>query len=84
MTDEINQCDGCRRGLPVSERGIHRGPGSWDLIGCTAARYPSGPWKLGDEFLPFHPSASHINPDYRDGWNACFAAAAALTPKEAP
>lgn len=33
-----------------------------------------GPWKCGDEFLPFHPSASHVNPDYRDGWNACFAA----------
>lgn len=33
------------------------------------------PWKLGDEFLPFHPSASHIPPEYRDGWNYCFVAA---------
>lgn len=31
-------------------------------------------WKFGNEFLPFHPRASHINPDYRDGWNACYAA----------
>lgn len=29
-------------------------------------------WKLGDEYLPFHPSASHVDPSYRDGWNACF------------
>lgn len=32
-------------------------------------------WKLGNEFLPFHPQASHIRPDYRDGWNDCFRAA---------
>lgn len=31
-------------------------------------------WKLGDEYLPFHPSASHVDPAYRDGWNACFQA----------
>jgi hypothetical protein len=31
-------------------------------------------WKLGDEFAPFHPSASHVPPDYRDGWNACYRA----------
>jgi hypothetical protein len=32
-------------------------------------------YKFGNEFLPFHRQASHVNPDYRDGWNACFAAA---------
>lgn len=32
-------------------------------------------WKLGDEFLPFHPDASHVEPSYRDGWNACYRAA---------
>lgn len=31
-------------------------------------------WKLGNEYLPFHRSASHVSPDYRDGWNACFVA----------
>ena len=36
-----------------------------------------GLWKSGNEFLPFHPSASHVRPDYRDGWNACFEAAKA-------
>jgi hypothetical protein len=35
---ELNQCDGCRRGLPLNASGIHRGEG-YDLIGCTADRY---------------------------------------------
>jgi hypothetical protein len=35
-------------------------------------------WKCGNEFLPYHPQASHAPPDYRDGWNACFKAAMAL------
>lgn len=25
-----------------------------------------------EAFAPFHPDASHIPPDYRDGWNACY------------
>jgi hypothetical protein len=29
-------------------------------------------WKCGNEFLPFHPQASHVPPDYRDGWNGCW------------
>lgn len=33
-----------------------------------------GKWKCGNEYLPFHPSASHVNPDYRDGWNDCYRA----------
>ena len=33
-------------------------------------------WKCGNEFLPYHPSASHVEPAYRDGWNACFKASA--------
>jgi hypothetical protein len=33
----MNQCDGCRRGLP-KKMGIHRGIG-WDAIGCTAHLY---------------------------------------------
>jgi hypothetical protein len=32
-------------------------------------------YKSGNEFLLYHPSASHIPPDFRDGWNACFAEA---------
>ena len=32
-------------------------------------------WKCGNEYLPYHPQASHVPPDYRDGWNACYAAA---------
>lgn len=41
---------------------------------------PAGPWKCGSEFLPYHPSASHVRPDYRDGWNHCYAAAKKLVP----
>lgn len=33
---------------------------------------PGQQWKSGDELLPFHPKASHVSPEYRDGWNACF------------
>jgi hypothetical protein len=29
-------------------------------------------WKCGNEFAPYHPSASHVEPSYRDGWNACY------------
>lgn len=34
----INQCDGCRRGLPLDNNGVHRGKG-FDAIGCTRERY---------------------------------------------
>lgn len=33
-----------------------------------------GPYKVGSELLMFHPDASHVPPDYRDGWNACYRA----------
>lgn len=36
--DMLNQCDGCRRGLPVDENGNHVGEG-YDMIGCTRGRY---------------------------------------------
>jgi hypothetical protein len=35
-------------------------------------------WKCGNEFTPFHPQASHVDPSYRDGWNHCHAAATSL------
>lgn len=38
MTGEINQCDGCRRGLPVKD-GIHTGTGMWDKMVCQKHRY---------------------------------------------
>lgn len=43
---------------------------------------PAQKWKFGDEYLPFHPQASHVNPDYRDGWNRAYWAA--QTAKAAP
>lgn len=36
----VNQCDGCRRGLPLNNDGVHVGPG-FDMIGCTKDRYGS-------------------------------------------
>lgn len=36
-TKFVNQCDGCRRGLPL-EGGIHFGEGH-DMIACTRRRY---------------------------------------------
>lgn len=36
-TIQINQCDGCRRGLPLKD-GIHYGDG-YDMIACTKERY---------------------------------------------
>lgn len=32
-------------------------------------------YKAGNEFLPYHPQASHCTPAYRDGWNHCYEAA---------
>ncbi|WP_313329446.1 hypothetical protein [Comamonas sp.] len=29
-------------------------------------------WKCGNEYLPYHPDASHVDPAYRDGWNDCY------------
>jgi hypothetical protein len=34
-------------------------------------------YKSSNEFLPYHPQASHIPPDYRDAWNDCYKLAAA-------
>lgn len=41
----------------------------------AAPTAPATAWKAGNEFLPYHPSASHVPPDYRDGWNHCYATA---------
>ena len=43
--------------------------------GSEGAAPPWREWKCGNEFLPFHPQASHVPPEYRDGWNECFRAA---------
>jgi hypothetical protein len=36
--EPLNQCDGCRRGIP-NINGIHRGDSVFDMIACTADRY---------------------------------------------
>lgn len=41
----VNQCDGCRRGMPIRD-GVHYNPdGSYDYIACTAEDYPCSPAK---------------------------------------
>jgi len=37
----------------------------------------SSAYCVGNEYKPFHPRASHVRPEWRDGWNACFVAAIA-------
>lgn len=39
--------------------------------------------KIGNEFAPFHRSASHVEPAYRDGWNQCYAGATGLLAEKA-
>jgi hypothetical protein len=43
MTTEINQCDGCRRGLPHFKGTHYNLDGSYDAIGCTARKYGAEP-----------------------------------------
>jgi hypothetical protein len=35
----VNQCDGCRRGLPLDDNGVHHGESLTDMMGCTRNRY---------------------------------------------
>lgn len=53
-----------------------------DARGGIRKDMPSSAYKLGEEFKPFHPSASHVRPEWRDGWNACFVAAIAALEAE--
>lgn len=36
---EANQCDGCRRALPVDEKGIHRDDKGLPVMTCQRGRY---------------------------------------------
>jgi hypothetical protein len=46
----LNQCDGCRRGLPLRD-GTHYGEG-YDAIGCTAHLYRASPGSATDPEAP--------------------------------
>lgn len=39
MTQEINQCDGCQRGLPLNRCGWHYKEGGFLDVNCTKDRY---------------------------------------------
>jgi len=48
-----------------------------DSRGNIRSDLKSSAYCVGNEYKPFHPSASHVRPEWRDGWNACFVAAIA-------
>jgi energy-coupling factor transporter ATP-binding protein EcfA2 len=39
LSATANQCDGCQRGVPVDDKGIHRGDGIPDMQICTSHLY---------------------------------------------
>lgn len=55
--------------------GRHPVNGAAQAAGEVRAGEASSGWKVGREFLPFHPDASHVAPEFRDGWNSCYQAA---------
>ncbi len=63
-----------RRALLAHVRELERKAAVADRLDAPPGRTPEAGqcWKVGDEFLPFHPQASHVRPDFRDGWNRCF------------
>lgn len=43
----MNQCDGCRRGLPLMPgTTTHKGPAGYDYIGCTKDRYDTAEHRI--------------------------------------
>ena len=46
-----------------------------DRYGKIRGDLKASAYCVGNEYKPFHPSASHVRPEWRDGWNACFVAA---------
>ena len=48
-----------------------------DSRGNIRSDLKSSAYCVGNEYKPFHPRASHVRPEWRDGWNACFVAAIA-------
>lgn len=46
-----------------------------DRYGKIRGDLKASAYCVGNEYKPFHPSASHVRPEWRDGWNACYVAA---------
>ena len=56
-----------------------------DSRGNIRSDLKSSAYCVGNEYKPFHPRASHVRPEWRDGWNACYVAAIrAATQKGTP
>ena len=46
-----------------------------DRYGKIRGDLKASAYCVGNEYKPFHPGASHVRPEWRDGWNACYVAA---------
>lgn len=71
----MNQCDGCRRGLPINEFGHHRGAEPWDIIACTAHLYESGALPMTDK-LPELPEPVALVAQFCGEWRETVSAVA--------
>ena len=66
-TQPINQCDGCRRGLPLRANNIHYDgefPSALPVMGCTADRY------ISSATLPIKVTQAMVDAvNAQDGWS---------------
>ena len=64
-----NQCDGCARGLPVDENGIHHDEQMFGIC-CTADRYGHPVRKKGYKSLDTADSAENDEGNHEDATEA--------------
>lgn len=75
-----NVARGIRNGEVLETHKAEDAPSDAELLdsrGNIRSDLKSSAYCVGNEYKPFHPSASHVRPEWRDGWNACFVAAIA-------
>ena len=68
------------RAAPLLTHKAEDAPSDSELLdsrGNIRSDLKSSAYCVGNEYKPFHPRASHVRPEWRDGWNACFVAAIA-------
>ena len=75
-----NVARGIRNGEVLETHKAEDAPSDAELLdsrGNIRSDLKSSAYCVGNEYKPFHPRASHVRPEWRDGWNACFVAAIA-------
>ena len=76
----VNVAMGIRSGEVLEAHKAEDAPSDAALLdsrGNIRSDLKSSAYCVGNEYKPFHPRASHVRPEWRDGWNACFVAAIA-------